>query len=189
MRYGVRRGDGDTAPNFLVQGRPSAYRRAPNTFTFQMIYRQGHEFPGFSQIIYWGPTRVSGFSKYSSKWFTPWFTPRLRFHTPSHLIIVKPPTPFTPPRALPSHPHARHVTSCGSSGARDAGPGLPFGRPTVPGPGGGRFSATPPHEEVEEAPLPGRPVGLDQFRPFPKCFYRPELEFLRLLTIRPIINY
>jgi hypothetical protein len=35
------------------------YRRAPNGFTLQMFYGQGHEFPGFSQMIYWGPTRVA----------------------------------------------------------------------------------------------------------------------------------
>jgi hypothetical protein len=35
------------------------YRSAPKDFTLQMFYGQGHEFPGFSQTIYWGPTRVS----------------------------------------------------------------------------------------------------------------------------------
>jgi hypothetical protein len=59
----------------LGAGPPSPYtlyRRAPNTFTFQMIYRQGHEFPGFSQNMYGGPTRISRISQmvYSSKWFT-----------------------------------------------------------------------------------------------------------------------
>ncbi len=36
-----------------------AYRRAIITFTFQKFDGQGHEFPGFSQMVYWGPTRVS----------------------------------------------------------------------------------------------------------------------------------
>jgi hypothetical protein len=34
------------------------YRRAPNTFTFQMFYGLGQEFPGFSQMIYRGTKRV-----------------------------------------------------------------------------------------------------------------------------------
>jgi hypothetical protein len=35
----------------------------------------------------------------------------------------------------------------------------------------------PPHAEVEEAPLPGRPVGLGHFRLFSNGFLGPKLEF------------
>jgi hypothetical protein len=37
------------------------YRRAPNTFTFQMFYLKGHEIPVFSQMIYGANTSFQGF--------------------------------------------------------------------------------------------------------------------------------
>jgi hypothetical protein len=67
-----------------------------------MFYGQGHEFPGFSQIIYWGLARVSRVFQ-----MVYWLASAPRPIHSSHLIIVQPPTP---PRTLHSHPHARHVT-------------------------------------------------------------------------------
>jgi hypothetical protein len=133
---------------------------------------------------------------YASKWFTPRFPPRLR----------------VPPQLLRScgssgardrGPRLALRPTHGPLGCRSSGllallallARLPLGRHVAldlspidlrrwP------LFGHPLHAKVEEAPLPGRPVG-----PFPavsEWFYRPELEFLRLrisLTLRPRINY
>ncbi len=43
-----------------------SYRRAPKELRPQMIYGQGHEFPGSSQLLYWFQHEFPGFSKWFS---------------------------------------------------------------------------------------------------------------------------
>jgi hypothetical protein len=97
-KSGMRRGRRDNASG-------ATYRRAPNDFTLQMFYGQGLEFPGFSQIIHWGPTRFSRVFQ-----MVYWFASAPR---PIHSsIIVKSPMP---PRTLHSHPRHGSTTTISPS--------------------------------------------------------------------------
>jgi hypothetical protein len=158
-----------------------------------MFYGQVHEFPGFSQMIYWGLARVSRVFQ-----MVYWLASAPR--------PIRVPARWRPRLAHNAHPH-QLLRGWGSSGARDRGLRLalrPAHGPLGCGSSGSGVLLTllanlplglhialglspidlrrwallghPLHAEVEEAPLPGRPVGLSHFR-LPNGFTGPSSSF------------
>jgi hypothetical protein len=126
-----------------------------------MFYVQGHEFPGFSQMIYWGPTRVS---RAFQMVYCLASAPRL-IHS-SLAFIVQPPTP---PRTLHSRSRRawgppRRALSCNA--AYTLPPACPsrHGSTTTTCDGAHQVVAKRQHLEREGSLLPSKRDACSQAR-------------------------